>query len=178
MEEWKSIPEYNGLYQVSNMGRVKSLARFVPHKRHGLFKVKERILKPGKDNGGYRKVILYNLEKRKKTHRISRLVAQAFLCYPIAKGLHVCHNDGDNQNDNLTNLRIDTERNNHRDKKRHGTQLFGESHGKTKFTDDQCLKMIQDPRPIKQIAQAYGASEAQVSLLKSGKARNYLRNNA
>ena len=51
-EEWRDVVGYEGLYQVSNQGRVKSLERKVP-KRNGERTVKERILKPITDRYGY-----------------------------------------------------------------------------------------------------------------------------
>lgn len=72
-EEWKDIEEYEGLYQVSSMGRVKSLNYNHTNK--------ERILKTGKDKYGYLFVYLYKDGKR-KFHKVHRLVAQAFLDNP------------------------------------------------------------------------------------------------
>lgn len=46
IEEWKDISGYEGMYQISSFGRVKSLARNMPHKTYGTWHVKERILKP------------------------------------------------------------------------------------------------------------------------------------
>ena len=67
MEQWKSIAGYEGIYEVSDLGRVKSL-------KHG----KERILKPGKDRGGYLQVVLYK-DGKKKMLLVHRLVADAFI---------------------------------------------------------------------------------------------------
>ena len=51
-EIWKDIPGYEGLYQISNFGRVKSLKR--PYENNGGIQwTKERILSPGKDKDGY-----------------------------------------------------------------------------------------------------------------------------
>lgn len=68
-EKWKDISGYPN-YQVSNIGRVKSLN----YKRTG----KEKILKPLKNKKGYLQVILYNLGKI-KSMKIHRLVAAAFV---------------------------------------------------------------------------------------------------
>lgn len=75
-EIWKDIEGYEGLYQVSNMGRVKSLERKVPH-WSGERTVKERILKLGMDRGGYLQVNLYACGKL-KTHKVHLLVCEAF----------------------------------------------------------------------------------------------------
>lgn len=72
-EVWKDIEGYEGLYQVSNMGNVKSVG-------YG----KERVLKFGKNNDGYLRVVLYK-EGKGKTHKVHRLVAQAFIPNPENK---------------------------------------------------------------------------------------------
>ena len=76
-EIWKDVAGYEGRYQVSSMGRVKSLARTFIDKIGRERYVKERILKPGTDRGGYLRVGLCDGEKR-KTLKVHRLVCQAF----------------------------------------------------------------------------------------------------
>ena len=70
MEHWKAIAGYEGLYEVSDLGRVKSLW-------HG----KEKILKPRKQNCGYLNVILCK-DGHSKTITVHRLVAKAFIANP------------------------------------------------------------------------------------------------
>lgn len=85
MEEiWKDIEGYEGLYQVSNLGRVKSLERKVKTINNGTECLKficERILKPKTNRGGYKVVLLYNQSKRKHI-TVHRLVAKAFIPNP------------------------------------------------------------------------------------------------
>lgn len=57
-EIWQDIPDYLGLYKVSNFGRVQSLARYVPRKNGQMGFVPERELKPGTDRHGYKNVVL------------------------------------------------------------------------------------------------------------------------
>lgn len=83
-EIWKDVPGYSGMYQVSNLGRVKSLNRRVNGpKRNGRI-VNERILKPGLDLYGYKIVVLFN-GKSRKTCTVHRLVAMAFVPNPENK---------------------------------------------------------------------------------------------
>ena len=79
-EIWKPIVGYDG-YEISNLGRVKSLERNIVKGRGGLCKIEERILKSGKDKDGYSQVVL-NKEGKRKTHKIHRLVATAFIDNP------------------------------------------------------------------------------------------------
>lgn len=76
MEIWKDIKGYEGLYQVSNMGRVKTLN----YNHTGM----ERVLKESPARGGYKKVILCR-ENKCKTYQTHRLVAEAFIPNPEGK---------------------------------------------------------------------------------------------
>ena len=76
-EEWRDVVGYEGRYQVSSMGHVKSLERKVRHWRGGERIQKERILKPSNGRGGYLLVSLCDGEKR-KTLKVHRLVCEAF----------------------------------------------------------------------------------------------------
>ena len=73
----KTIKNYEGLYEVSNFGRVKSLER-IDNNNH---LVKEKILKNHKDKDGYLIVVLCK-EGKQKTFKVHRLVAQAFIPNP------------------------------------------------------------------------------------------------
>ena len=88
-EIWKDVVGYEGLYQVSNLGRVKSLFRY------------KRILKPIVGVQGYLYVSLYN--KKKKAKRIHQLVAEAFLDNPNNYPC-VNHKDENVTNNNVKNL--------------------------------------------------------------------------
>lgn len=99
MEQWRDIKGYQGRYQVSSLGRVKSLERYVRHNYGGLKKVNEKILKPIKKNNGYVSVWMEG-----KSINIHRLVAYAFLedatgKYEVVE--HLNHNKEDNTIDNL-----------------------------------------------------------------------------
>ena len=78
-EKWKDIEGYEGLYQVSNLGRVRSLDMFVNHWRGGKRLVKGRTLQPSKDKLGYKRVTLV---PDRKNHFVHRLVAKAFIPNP------------------------------------------------------------------------------------------------
>lgn len=103
-EIWKNIEGYCNFYQISNLGRVKSLSRVVNSriKNHTTRKVKEKILKPILRTGYY-SVNLYINETEKQFCPIHRLVAKAFIYNP--KNLpQVNHIDGNKLNNNVNNL--------------------------------------------------------------------------
>ena len=80
-EIWKPIEGWKGLYQVSNMGRVKSLERIVRNGKNCCRTVPEKILKTSKDKDGYLSVYLCK-DNKKKWYFVHRLVAQAFISNP------------------------------------------------------------------------------------------------
>lgn len=95
MEEiWKDIEGYEGLYQVSNIGNVRS---FESDKFH-----KGRLLKPYKMKNGYLQVCLYSRGTKKK-YLVHRLVAKAFIAN-ICLFEQVNHIDEDKENNCVSNL--------------------------------------------------------------------------
>jgi hypothetical protein len=101
MEIWKNIQD-NDYYQVSNLGRIKSKERKVPHGKSGMVSVKERILKPATDAKGYLRVALAK-GRGLKTYKVHRLVADAFLENHENKP-QVNHKDGNKENNDISNL--------------------------------------------------------------------------
>ena len=81
-EVWKDIPDYEGLYQVSNLGRIKSLKRKVHAGRNRIRWQYERILSNNKTNGNGYKVVSLNKNSRGKNKYIHRLVAESFIPNP------------------------------------------------------------------------------------------------
>lgn len=104
MEIYRDIPGFESLYQVSNLGNVKSL------KFNG--GSKEKILKTTFDHSGYKKLALCKNKKR-SMRTVHQLVAMAFLNHvPCSLKLVVDHIDGDRENNTVSNLRIVTNRTN------------------------------------------------------------------
>ena len=101
-EVWKDIPGYEGLYQVSNTGKVKSMN----YGRSGV----PGIMTP-RDNGGYKCVKIYNVDKKYKYHYVHRLVWEVFVG-PIPEGLQINHKDENKSNNSLENLEIVTPKQN------------------------------------------------------------------
>jgi hypothetical protein len=97
MEEiWKDIAGYEGIYQVSNLGEVKSLSRTICSSR-GSRIVKEKILKPGVDKDGYLFIRLCN-NKNHKYFKVHFLVLNSFF---------VEKNESYNQIDHINNIKND-----------------------------------------------------------------------
>lgn len=129
-EIFMPIPGFEGRYEVSNFGNVRSLERRA-------ITVKGNQVWPGKtlkrfDGGkGYPSVNLSDGKKAKK-YTVHRLVLRTFVGEPES-GQEACHFDGCRENARLDNLRWDTQKNNASDKIRHGTQLIGEKNKRAKL---------------------------------------------
>lgn len=100
-ESWRPVKGYEGLYEISNRGRVKSLKRIVKRGNHTL-QIPETILKIHINRWGYPHCSL-NKNGKSKTHTIHRLVASAFID-KSHEGLEVNHIDGNKENNSVENL--------------------------------------------------------------------------
>ena len=102
-EVWKDIPCYEGIYQASNLGRIRSTEGKTTYSRkHGVRHWKSRVLKPKVDNQSSQRVSLWKEGKRKDL-LVHRLVAATFLGKP-PKNYTVNHKDGNRLNNCIDNL--------------------------------------------------------------------------
>ena len=110
-EKWKTIPNYEGLYKASTLGRIKTLSRQVMNDK-GLYWIKTKILKPGHSGRGYLSLNLYK-DNNVKHYQIAILVARTFMNH-IPNGIKIVidHKDNDKHNNRLSNLQLITHRNN------------------------------------------------------------------
>jgi len=155
-EIWKDIPNYEGMYQVSNLGRVKSL-KFE----------KERILKPTPDKDGYYNVSLYE-GGEVKTNKIHRLVMLAFFG---ESDLEVNHINGIKADNRFENLEYCTPSENIQHALDIGLMARGENHPNSKLTR-ACVERIKYGHQgmlQKDIAEIYGITRSLVSFIRSGK---------
>lgn len=155
MEVWKDVVGYEGLYQVSNHGKVRSLDRYVPHKTLGMKFCGGREMATHTTNAGYLSV---NLSKDGKytSFDIHRLVAVAFLGASDVSGLEVNHIDENKKNNQVSNLEWVTKSQNNR----HGTKVARQAE-KIK------IPVLQYDTLGNFVAEWPGATDAEVAL--SGK---------
>lgn len=113
-EIWKDVVGYEGKYQVSSLGRVRSLPRVVKHPT-GVCKLKGRILKNFYSDFGYSQVGLEG-----KTVNVHKLVADAFLG-PRGVGVEVRHGANGIDDNSVDNLSYGTRQQNALDQRRDGT---------------------------------------------------------
>ena len=145
MEEvWKPIKGYEDRYEVSNLGKVKSLSR-----KKGWCIAKEKIIIPCTSRTGYFVVDLYKNYSRKH-HQIHRLVAQAFIPNPDNKP-QVNHLDGDRKNNSVDNLEWSTAKEN----QLHKVYTLGSKSGKD-IKKILCVETGEMYKSVHQAASALG----------------------
>ena len=159
-EHWLPVPGYEGLYEVSDQGRVRGLRNW-----HG--NPEGHVLSPAPNHKGYVSVTLRDHAGRGRTRYIHTLVLLTFRgpCPVDQLALHGPAGVSDNS---LSNLRYGTSAQNAADKIRDGTRQNGERHGNAKLTWD----IIRDIRarvaagePQKNLAQEYDVTSSSVSLI-------------
>lgn len=128
MEEWREIPGWEGLYEASSEGRVRSLDRMVHCRAGALRPIKGKVLAAARNRfTGYMMLMLTDGPTR-KCRAVHRLVCHAFHGEPPTPDHHAAHNDGDRGNNRATNLRWATPKENTADRYIHGTILLGDYH--------------------------------------------------
>jgi len=168
-EEWKAIPGYEGMYEVSNWGRVRSFVK-IGRKLNELTP-KPRFLTIHIRFDRYQSVDLTKNRVREKVH-VHRLVAKAFIG-PIGKGMHVAHLDGNPSNNDLTNLRICSPKENESHKKDHGTYYGrgitpGQDCWRAKLRDEQVIEMRDLSKAgwsQQELADRFSVTQTNVSLI-------------
>jgi hypothetical protein len=160
-ESWAPVAGFEGLYEVSDQGRVKAVARMAPHPRCGYRRHRERILKPSLCDTGYLQVSLHK-DGRQRTVKVHRLVAEAFLG-PRPADMDIRHGSTDRTDNRAANLSYGTRADNEADKVRDGVSNRGERCGSAKLTEQQVLEARHRARAgelssVKQLAAEWGVS--------------------
>lgn len=155
MENWIDVKGYEGIYQVSDKGRIKRLVGFRCKE--------ERVLKLGKNKGGYHIVFLSKNNKRKH-YLVHRLVAMSFIENPENKP-QVNHIDGCKTNNCLSNLEWNTSSENMQHSYDTGLQasLKGSNNGNSKLTEKdipEIFKLREEGLSQRKIAANFGVVPA------------------
>ena len=157
-EEWRSIRGFAGRYEVSSLGRVRSLRRVA-----GTYDIQRKtplVMKAQIHGVGYLAVTL-GYGREKKQEYIHRLVGTAFhgAC---PSGKQCAHLDGDRKNNHASNLRWVTAKENSSHRFLHGTHLIGTSSPRSKLNERQVLEIRRTypfDRRLGAFAKLYGVSK-------------------
>lgn len=167
-EEWRWMPGYENLYEVSNMGRVRS---YLLRGGQGKLVTNPQLLQAITSTSGY---IVFTLSG--KQHRVSRLVLTAFKSSPH-KDEEACHNNRLIWDNRLENLRWDNHLNNLKDKDRHNTHMKGTAHWNATLQPvdvDVICVLRQRGVSRHRLAKRYGISEAQIYRIDTGQTWSHL----
>lgn len=175
-EIFKDIQNYEGLYQISNYGNVKSVDRYVLHKRYGNMHVKECIMKCFLVEG-YLYVRLCKNSKH-KTFKIHRIVMTHFVLNPN-NFLEVNHIDGVKTNNHIDNLEWCTRSHNEKHAHKIGLKNFkGKNAPNIKLTEEkikEIKELLKNKIPQRTIAKKYDIAPSTVNYINTEKKWKYVK---
>lgn len=162
VEEWRPIIGYETTFAVSNLGRIKR-TKDAGCGRAG------KIRKQVPNDRGYLTVILAD-DKRRKSFRVNRLVAMAFIPNPLNLP-EVNHLDGDKTNNRVDNLEWSTRSRNMKHACATGLiDRAGESHPRAILTDAKIVEIRRSAKKVREIAVEYGIATVTVYGIRSRRA--------
>jgi hypothetical protein len=171
LEIWKDVKGYEGHYQVSSLGRVKSLARVVECRKDVFVNKKKKFLKSTKNTKGYLNLKLCIKKDgvcSEKTIIVHRLVANEFLENPLNKP-QVNHKNGIKDDNRLENLEWATGSENviHSLKNNLKIPQKGSEHGNSKLTEEKVLEIreIGRSKTLKELGKIYNVDMSLISLV-------------
>lgn len=169
-EIWKPVVGYEGRYDVSSMGRVRSY--LIRGARPGRRRVIPVVLKQSTTRNNYQQVGIRHHDGTRYDASVHVLALEAFVG-PRPAGHQACHNNGDPQDNNIENLRWDTPAANAADRRSHGRFRFGEKAPQAKLTERQVRDIKRllagDPKPrVADVARRFGVYKSTVYKIMRG----------
>jgi len=165
MEIWKDCVGYESFYQVSNKGQIRSLSRPVKTSL-GITTRGGNHIKKIVASTGYEVVNFTTGPKKRHQECVHRLVLTAFVG-SCPDNFEACHNDGVRTNNVLENLRWDTRKSNHQDKRKHGTYQEGTKANNVKLTVEQVQEIYQSNLPSRKLAKIFNLGQTTVLRIKN-----------
>lgn len=151
-ERWKDAPGYEGRYEVSDLGRVRS---------------RRCVLKQHLSDTGYWRVPL-RADGKFRLVRVHRLVCEAFNGPPNILHRHVAHLDNNRQNARADNLKWVSPPENAYHKRHHGTHQAGEKHPRAKLTVEQVEEIRNSDERHTDLARRFGVRDAAICKIRNG----------
>ena len=172
MERWKPATGYEGHYEVSDAGNVRSINRDVPTiNRWGActrFCPSQEI--KSSTNNGYRRVMLTDANGVERNHLVHRLVLEAFVG-PCPKGEETRHLNGERSDNRLENQQWGTKSLNMVDRETHGNTSRGSANGNSTLREDDVVAIKHGLKlgvPQQSLADHFNVSQVNVSRIKLG----------
>ena len=163
-EIWKSVVGYEGLYEVSDKGRIRSLDRVVELELYGAVRRqlrRGRILKPQLTPKGYLQVCLYRDRVRSTTY-VHQLVARSFLGH--TDSLEVNHKNGDKTDNAVANLELVS----HQENIEHSYRQLGRVGPNRKLTNEEVREIRKSDLSCSAISKRYKVHQMTISNIRRG----------
>ena len=164
-ELWRAVVGHEGKYEVSNLGRVRSITRRVKAGRGRTRINKGRVLSQFPDGYGSLQVMIY------KPVRVHTVVAAAFVG-PRPDKHDVCHNNGDILDNRPSNLRYDTRGGNLADMDKHGTRSRGEDRWNARLRQQDVCEIYRracNGEPLAVLAKEFDVATGTIQALREGR---------
>ena len=173
-ELWHPVFGWEGWYEVSNIGRVRSIARTILHPK-GVRQLRGRLLSPSSSSKGY--AIVHLCRQGQRVNRsIHRLVAQAFIGL-APDGAQVLHGNGDKWDNRVTNLRYGNQSDNERDKIFAGNSNRGSRNRTARLTACDVLtirRALAAGQSASSLAREYGVAKPTIFDIKTRRSWGWL----
>jgi|SRR5690554_810142 len=174
-EIWKDIPGFEGYYQASSLGRIKSVKRSVERRnnhKNGIWVYKSKIIKPRLSTWGYYQVSLYTEHGRNQPF-VHRIIAFTFIENPRNKP-QVNHKNGIKTDNRIENLEWCTHSENNKHAYDAGLKK-GITKRKYKLSDENVLYIRKNKNITgKELAKKFNVSESAISNIRLRKAKKYI----
>lgn len=162
-EIWKDIPGFEGAYQISSLGGVKSLERECMRSDGFVYRIHEKILRPTVNKGGYNSITLRR-DNRNCTWEIQRLVALAFLGPRKADDEEVRHLNGNRLDNSVENLAYGTRSQNQLDL----YSYRGYHHRLTPANVKEIRRRLKAGEMGRTLAKEFNVCDSNISSIKNG----------
>ncbi len=167
-ECWRPFPGYEGIYEVSDMGRVRSLDRIVRGRNGFPRPVRGKLMTPCIGGGGY-----LHVGVRRDNKALSVVVHRAVLIAfvgPAPEGCEACHGPAGRLVNTLANLRWGTRMDNVQDKKLFGRTIEGEKNPHAKLRECDVIEILSTPGRHVDMAAKFSVSPELIGQIRNGKA--------
>lgn len=171
MEQWKPVPKWEGLYEVSDQGRVRSVLRQVKGK-NGPTTYQSKMLKLCASKNRYPFVALSRSGEKRYAY-VHDLVLEAFVG-PKLPGFEVCHRDGTRDNNHLHNIRYGTRSENAVERITHGKgpkkgHTAGEKNANALLTAEAVLTIRAASGTLRELGERFGVHLGTIHAVRSRK---------